>query len=164
MKVLPLGLVLASSYLATFVHAESEFELKILEELRALNANVDRLEARVLELESRLEPDRSMLADQSAGNIEQNNSMIDRVVDAVWVREESINYPWLDSTKWGAIEIGMSSEEVLQILGKPTTDEPSLNRRVDVVYTYRGRRSGTGEKVTGKVRFFHDEVVSIEVP
>ena len=43
----------------------------------------------------------------------------------------------------------MSPEEVIAQLGEPTLDEPSLNRRIDFVYTYQGRRPATNQKIEG---------------
>ena len=39
-----------------------------------------------------------------------------------------------------------------------------MHKRVDFVYTYKGRRVATAKKVTGIVRFYKDKVIEIEVP
>ena len=58
----------------------------------------------------------------------------------------------------GSNQKGMPVESVLQILGKPTLNEPSLHKRIDYVFTYEGRRVATKKKVEGKVRFYKDRV------
>ena len=60
--------------------------------------------------------------------------------------------------------MGMSPEDVIAQLGEPTLDEPSLNRRIDFVYTYQGRRPATNKKIEGKVRFYKGEAIDIERP
>lgn len=90
--------------------------------------------------------------------------MIEDVISEIQSREESINHPWMDAAKWAKIEKGMSTESVIEILGDPYTDEPSLRKRIDSVFTYTGRRSATNKKVTGIVRFYKGKVVNIESP
>ena len=56
------------------------------------------------------------------------------------------------------------TEEVINILGEPSMTDPSLHKRIDTVFTYRGRHPGTGKKVTGKVKFYRNVVADIENP
>ena len=70
----------------------------------------------------------------------------------------------MDSAKWAPLRMGMSPEDVIAHLGEPTLDEPSLNRRIDFVYTYQGRRPATNQRVEGKIRFYKGEAIDIERP
>ncbi|MGJ8654462.1 MAG: outer membrane protein assembly factor BamE domain-containing protein [Opitutaceae bacterium] len=97
-------------------------------------------------------------------NQADKESLIENVVSTIQAREESANYPWMDAEKWVSIQKGMSPEQVVTILDRPTLNEPSMHKRVDFVYTYRGRRVATAKKVTGIVRFYKGEVVEIEIP
>jgi outer membrane protein assembly factor BamE (lipoprotein component of BamABCDE complex) len=94
----------------------------------------------------------------------QKSTLIENVVKTIQVREEEKFFPWMDSVKWDSLQKGMKPAAVVAVLGEPTLDEPSLHKRIDTVYTYKGRRVATGEKVTGIIRFYKGVVVSIEVP
>ena len=97
-------------------------------------------------------------------NQADKNALIDNVVSTIQAREEIANYPWMDTEKWSKIKKGMSPEEVVAVLDKPTLNEPSMHKRVDIVYTYEGRRVATAKKVTGIVRFYKGKAIEIEVP
>jgi len=106
----------------------------------------------------------AVVAKQAASSPEQKESFMDSVVDAVNMREEAANYPWMEAAKWDQLAKGMSEKEVRAILGEPTMDDPSLHKRVDTVYTYRGRRVATGELVKGYVKFYKKKCIVIERP
>ena len=91
-------------------------------------------------------------------------NIIENVISVIQSREESVNYPWMDTAKWATIKKGTPLESVLEILGKPYTNESSLRKRIDNVFTYKGRRAATNEKVEGIIRFYKGEVVDIEPP
>ena len=92
------------------------------------------------------------------------SSLNENVVQTIQAREESANYPWMDASKWANLSKGMSPEEVVAVLDQPTLNEPSMHKRVDLVYTYQGRRVATAKKVAGIVRFYKGKVIEIEVP
>ena len=94
----------------------------------------------------------------------EKSGIIDRVISVMQSREENVSYPWMDAQKWAQIKQGMPVEAVLEILGKPTLNEPSLHKRIDYVFTYEGRRVATKKRVEGKVRFYKDRVANIELP
>ena len=91
-------------------------------------------------------------------------SLIQNVVAAVKQREQQVNFPWMDLSKWVPLREGLTPEQVVAVLGKPTLNEPSLHRRIDFVYTYEGRRPATNKKVVGKIRFYKDEAIEIIRP
>ena len=91
-------------------------------------------------------------------------SLLQNVVAAVKEREQQVNFPWMNLSKWSPLREGQTPEQVVAILGEPTFDEPSLNRRIDFVYTYEGRRPATNKKVVGKIRFYKGEVIEIVRP
>ena len=94
----------------------------------------------------------------------RQKSFINSVVDAVKQREQQVNFPWMDLSKWARIREGQSVDQVTAILGKPSLKEPSLRKWVDYVYSYQGRRPTDNKRIEGKVRFKKDIVVDIEAP
>ncbi|MCB1122134.1 MAG: hypothetical protein KJT03_11335 [Verrucomicrobiae bacterium] len=58
----------------------------------------------------------------------------------------------------------MSKDDAIAILGEPDLIEPSLYKRVDTVFTYKGRQSSTGKRVQGIIRFYRDQLKEIESP
>ena len=94
----------------------------------------------------------------------RQKSLINSVVDAVKQREQQVNFPWMDSSKWVLIREGQSVDQVAAILGKPTLKESSLRKWVDYVYSYQGRRPSDNKRIEGKVRFKKDIVVDLEAP
>lgn len=94
----------------------------------------------------------------------QKASLIESVVQTIQTREEKAVFPWMQAEKWAGIKKGMTPEAVVEILGVPTLNEPSLHKRVDTVYTYEGRRVATNEKVTGIIRFYKGVAIEVELP
>ena len=70
----------------------------------------------------------------------------------------------MSSDKWSRIQKGMSPRQVIDVLGAPTLDEPSLHKRKDRVWTWMGRRVATAKRVEGIIRFYKGEVIEIEPP
>lgn len=138
------------------------------EEFNTLLQRIDALErglssARNLQMESlATEAISQMPESQVAG--ESRESLIEEVVTRIQKREESVNYPWMELTQWDGVRKRMSSEQVIEILGPPTLDEPSLHKRKDRVFTWQGRRVATGERVEAIIRFYKNKVIEIEPP
>jgi len=132
------------------------------------NALLQRLEA----VEATLKVTRSAQVESIAGealaSVEmssaEKSSLIENVVRTIQKREEKAVFPWMEAGKWTRLKKGMRPEDVIEVLGPPTLDEPSLHRRVDFVYTYEGRRVATNEKVSGLIRFYKGVAIEIEVP
>lgn len=159
--------LLAVCLLPALLLAESATNEAILAELKKLNAGLERLEKRLDDIDQRVDSIESVGVSvvQSADTAgPPNPNMIDRMVEAVQLRQESIRYPWMDSSLWDKLQKGMSEDEVIGVLGEPILEDPSLHKRIDKVYTYRGRRPMTGELVLGKVKFYRNKVISIEAP
>ena len=136
-------------------------------EYEALAAKVAQLEARLAGFDTQQLDSitQEVLASMPASaSSEPSPNLIENVVAAVKQREQEVNFPWMDSAKWAPLRNGMSPEDVIAQLGEPTLDEPSLNRRIDFVYTYQGRRPATNKKIEGKVRFYKGEAVDIVRP
>lgn len=147
------------SPLASIAGEESDQLGLVLSELRELRASMARIEERLERLEEQTEDG---LPVEGLGS--EPASFMERVATAVAVREERINYPWMDRALWDEVEEGMSPEAVKAILGEPTLEDPSLHKRIDTVYTYRGTSPQSGKKLVGRVRFYRGEVVSVDLP
>jgi hypothetical protein len=136
------------------------------DEFVALAQRVEQLEESFLHIvkNNRVEE----IADQAIASMPMTkadkDSLIESIVTTIQAREESANFPWMDADKWSKLQKGMSPEEVISVLDEPTLNEPSMHKRIDIVYTYEGRRVATAKKVTGIVRFYKGEVVEIEIP
>ena len=97
-------------------------------------------------------------------NTQLSDENLEKLADKVFKEEESNIYPWMDESKWTLLELGMSPDEVKSILGKPIREFPSLNKRIDVAFIYKGRRIPSNKLVEGVVRFYKDELIEFEVP
>ena len=89
---------------------------------------------------------------------------IEKLADKVFKEEEQNIFPWMDESKWMRLKLGMTPDEVKSILGKPIRQFPSLNKRIDVAFIYKGRRIPSNKLVEGVVRFYKDELIEFEVP
>ena len=131
-------------------------------------AEYEALAKRVASLEARLNIQMDNLNSSFLEAIpaqgKHQKSLINSVVDAVKQREQQVNFPWMDQSKWARIREGQSVDQVTSILGKPTLKEPSLRKWVDFVYSYQGRRPSDNKRIEGKVRFKKDIVVDVETP
>ena len=130
-------------------------------EYEALANRVAALEAR---LNNQMNTLTSSVLEAMPDQDSRQKSLINSVVDAVKQREQQVNFPWMDSSKWALIREGQSVDQVAAILGKPTLKESSLRKWVDYVYSYQGRRPSDNKRIEGKVRFKKDIVVDLEAP
>lgn len=152
---------------ATISAADTSADTEVMDALQEILSRLDQIEQRLDSIESESVEEvvaavNETLSEQSG--TKGQGSMVDRVVEAVNFQQEAAQFPWMDAAKWEQIEKDMSADEVISILGEPTLDDPSLNKRIDRVLTYRGRRVATNERLTGKIRFRDDEVVEVEAP
>jgi hypothetical protein len=141
-------------------NAESNLEESLLAELQSLRNEVSSLRERVESLEEKLD---GAMATNTGPAVEESG-ILDRLTDAMHTRQVTTHYPWMEKSIWDKIQKGMSQEDVMGILGEPSMTDPSLHKRIDTVFTYRGRHPGTGEKIIGKVKFRRNAVVVIEKP
>ncbi len=92
------------------------------------------------------------------------SSIIDDVVSVIHEREEDAFYPWMEASKWDQLKVGMSEEQVIELLGEPTMKDPSMHKKIDNFYTYQGRRVASGKRVRGVVRFYRGKVKNFDLP
>lgn len=158
--------LLVSASIGLAQTASSASEAVLLEEIRALRSSLERVESRLTAVEQQLAAVATapVAAQSTSTEVADNGTFMDRVAAAVKLRDERILFPWMDKALWAGVQEGMTPKEVREILGEPTLEDPSLHRRIDTVYTYRGRSPATGDLMVGKVKFYRNEVVEVEVP
>lgn len=136
------------------------------DEFAELKSRVEKLEAAFASLHIEIE-DAESLAESSSllsSNSDSDSSLLDRVISVIQKREEVTNFPWMNPQLWSSLKPEMSKDDVIAILGEPDLIEPSLYKRVDTVFTYKGRQSSTGKRVQGIIRFYRDQLIEIESP
>ena len=86
----------------------------------------------------------------------------EEIADHIQEKKEETNFPWMDIAKWDNLNLEMSPDQVIEILGKPTKNNESLNKRIDFVFIYK--RVLSDSKIEGFIRFRKGLVVEIEKP
>ena len=155
-----------------FIPVIASLQAQTQEAQTVTRAEYEALVAKVAQLEGRLNSLQLQQVDTVTQEViaampdtaSASPSLIENVVAAVKQREQQVNFPWMNLSKWASLRKGQTPEQVVAILGKPTLNEPSLHRRIDFVYTYEGRRPATNKKVVGKVRFYKGEAIEIVRP
>lgn len=136
-----------------------------------------RLEARLAELEERLEEneeqdaktkvlvtnrgDRGSDSNLSEGNnsILGNGATFDMLAGSAWR-----NLRWTQEEQWAEIKPGVREEKVIELLGYPPRSVDSMKPRIDKVYWYETSIRDSFSGVSGKVSFRKGRVVSFEKP
>ncbi len=157
LKIIISSLVLTTAYAQDITRTEFESLLKrvqVLEE-KLIQTQEENIKTIATEVVARI---------SSPEKTNNESNIVENVISLIQSREESVTYPWMDITKWAKIEKGMPVESVLAILGKPYTNEPSLRKRIDYVFTYSGRRIATNDKIEGVIRFYKNKVASVDDP
>ena len=93
---------------------------------------------------------------------DNHEGFYEEIADHIQEKKEETNYPWMDIAKWDNLNLEMSPDQVIEILGKPTKNNESLNKRIDFVFIYK--RVLSDSKIEGFVRFRKGLVVEIEKP
>ena len=157
-SILILGILL----LGQSVHASDSVSRA---EYEALLVRVTKLESVLSSLQIEIDGElEATSAPSVTASKKSKASLLDNVINVIQVREDTTTYPWMDTTLWKSLTVGMSPEEAISLLGRPTLNEPSLSKRIDAVYTYKGTQSSTGNRIKGILRFYRNQLVEIEPP
>lgn len=152
------ALVTASTFPVTAAETGSDAE------------RIARLEARLLQLESRLADTEQetkevkVLASSSAatgGNasILGNQATFDILANSAWR-----NLRWTQAEQWEGVKKGITEEQVVELLGAPPRSLKSLKPRVDMVYWYETSIRDTTNALRGKISFKDGRVISVQKP
>ncbi len=137
-----------------------------LAEIRALRESVQRLEARLEQLES----DRAAEAPAAAVAAAPDNDSGDlkNWFDSMRVElkkaEARASGAWTKPAVWEQIRAGMEEEEAIAILGEPTRRKFSLRKDTDEILVYEGDLLGDGDLVEGELRIYKGRVRRFEAP
>ncbi|MDP4610400.1 MAG: hypothetical protein NWT02_04380 [Opitutales bacterium] len=131
---------------------------------------IARLEARLIELESRLSDTEQetkevkVLASSAAatgGNasILGNQATFDILAGSAWR-----NLRWTQEEQWAGIRKGMTEEQVIELLGAPPRSVKSLKPRVDKVAYYETSMRDHSGALRGNISFKKGKVIAFQKP
>jgi hypothetical protein len=137
------------------------------------DANADRiarLEARLIELESRLadteQETKEVKVLAASGNVGASNASIlgnaatfDILAGSAWR-----NLRWTQEEQWADVRRGISEEKVIELLGSPPRSVKSLKPRVDKVSYYETSIRDSSNALRGKVSFKDGKVIAVQKP
>lgn len=151
--------ILASSPLT---HADETLE-HVLLELKAVRAQLSALEARIEALESQpvsTEPTQTA----EPVKLAEKKSWIDSMRIELKKADVRASGAWTKPDVWNSVEIGMKTEEVIDLLGKPTSRKFSVRKDTDEILFYQGDLEGSGKPVKGELRIYKGKVRRFVVP
>jgi hypothetical protein len=131
---------------------------------------IARLEARLLELESRLanteqetKEVKVLAASNSAGvsnsAILNNTATLDILAGSAWR-----NLRWTQPEQWTEVRRGISEEKVIELLGSPPRSVKSAKPRVDKVAYYETSIRDRSNTLRGKVSYRGGKVIAVQKP
>ncbi|TVP81106.1 MAG: hypothetical protein EA353_02215 [Puniceicoccaceae bacterium] len=147
--------------------AEQKAQMEQIEQIERMA----RMEARLLELEQRLEEAEQTnkeikvlasnppSADGSRGSILGNAATFDILAGSAWR-----DLRWTQEAQWDGVKVGATEEQVIELLGYPPRSVDSRRPRVDKVYWYEASIRDKSSGMSGKVSFRNGRVVSVEKP
>ena len=158
-KACAAALVVTTSLLPFYVQAED-----------ATVDRIARLEARLLELESRLADTEqetkevkvlaaSSNAGMSNGSILGNTATLDILAGSAWR-----NLRWTQAEQWTEVRRGISEEKVIELLGSAPRSVKSAKPRVDKVSYYETSIRDRSNSLRGKVSFRNGMVIAVQKP
>ena len=151
--------IITQIFIGLFFATAGLFSSTLEEEIASIKKRLSAIESQLSSIET---------TKQTASNNQidrENPSFVSKIADAVWQQKRQGDHSWYRKNLWDTVVIGMPEEKVIEILGKPTRIEPSLNKRIDRVLIYE-IRSGllTKSKIQGIVKSRKGEIVFVEKP
>lgn len=146
-------------------------ELESKDSTEAPSADDAAMARRIAELESRLEEQEqetkevkvlassSAVAGEGGSSILGNRATFDILAGSAWR-----NLRWTQEEQWVDIKVGITDEEVVDILGYPPRSVDSLKPRIDKVYWYETSIRDRSTGMRGRISFKKGKVVSFEKP
>jgi hypothetical protein len=140
---------------------------------QATDANADRiarLEARLIELESRLadteQETKEVKVLAASGNVGASNASIlgntatfDILAGSAWR-----NLRWTQEEQWDGVRRGVSEATVIELLGNPPRSVKSVKPRVDKVSYYETSIRDRANSLRGKVSYRDGMVIAVQKP
>lgn len=134
---------------------------ELIAEVRALKEQVALLEDRIQALEGQ----RGLAeSSETEGKRNDSRSWFDSMRVELKKAEVRASGSWTEPQSWTKISKGMKKEEVIDVLGEPTTIKFSVRKDTDEILVYEGDLTGEGQPARGEVRIYKGEVRRFEVP
>lgn len=136
---------------------------QVLSELKALRQQVASLETRIEALEGA--PASPSLEAESAGlQPRERKNWFDNMRVELKKAEVRASGAWTTPSTWDQVQDGMSTDEVIALLGEPTLRKFSVRRDTDEILHYQGDLEGSGEPIEGEIRIYKDKVRRFTTP
>ena len=151
--------IITQIFIGLFFATAGLFSSTLEEEIASIKKRLSAIEAQLSSIKNTKKITNNNQVDR------ENTSFVSKVADAVWEQKRQGDHTWYRKNLWDAVKVGISEEKVVEILGKPTRIEPSLNKRIDQVLIYE-IRSGllTKSKIQGIVKSRKGKVVFVQKP
>jgi len=155
--------VLAAIALAMVLPLQSTFADAEGDRIARLEQRLLQLEARLAETEQETKEVKvlasSAAASGNSASILGNAATFDILAGSAWR-----NLRWTQEEQWDGIKIGITEEQVVDLLGYPPRSLDSLKPRIDKVYWYETSIRDRTSSMRGKISFKRGKVVSVEKP
>ena len=154
-----MNIIIRQIFIGLFFSTTGLFSSTLEEEIASIKKRLSAIEAQLSSIETKKKFTNISQGDQ------EKDTFVSKVADAVWAQKRKVDHSWYRKDLWDSITVGISEEKVVQILGKPTRIEPSLNKRIDSVLIYE-IRSGllTKSKIQGILKSRKGKIVFVEKP
>ena len=163
MKYFAKALVILSLAPLSFAQEEASLD-DILEELRALRAQVSSLEERIVSLESKKATETISITALEEQESEEKRRWIDRIRRELKRADVQATGGWTKPENWNRISVGQKADEAIEILGEPAKRKFSLKKRTDEIFIYEGDLSGNGTLIEGTLRIYKGKITDVEAP
>lgn len=161
MKTVLLLLAILSPFALS--HADEKIDL-ILEELKSLREQVDRLETRLASIENAPTPSIASIDAAPSVQTREKKKWFDSMRVELKKAEVRASGAWTTPGSWSRISTGMKKAEAIAILGKPSEIKFSVRKDTDEILVYRGDLTGSGKPLFGEIRIYKGKVRRFVVP
>jgi hypothetical protein len=121
----------------------------------ALEKRLSIIEARTAALEKK---------SSRGSSINPSSSPINPVTMDILAKNAWRDLRWTEQKQWESLRNGMTTDEVVELLGRPPRSVKSLKPRIDLVYFYEVSLLDASSEIKGKVSFKNGVVVDFLTP
>ena len=125
------------------------------ENVNALEKRLGIIEARLAALEKK---------PSNVASIKPSSSSINQATMDILAKSAWRDLRWTDQKQWENLKNGMTTDDVIKLLGKPPRSVKSLKPKVDLVYFYEVGILDASSAVKGKISFKNGVVVDFQTP
>lgn len=124
--------------------------------------NLRTLEQRLVKIEARLTALEKKSFQETSGN--RNSADINPTAMGILTKSAWRDLRWTEQKQWESLRNGMSTQEVVELLGRPPRSVKTLKPKIDLVYFYETSLLDASSKINGKVSFKNGIVVDFLIP